>query len=111
MLDGVSTGLVHWIAAGNVSPDLVDRVVAAGHDAAGRHCILVVDHDQVTLVALGEFDLALAREVLARRLPVLGVCYGCQLLAVAGGGVLWQDIPSQVEGARDHGGEPCAQVT
>jgi putative glutamine amidotransferase len=52
----------------------------------------------------GAFDLAVARAVLARAVPVLGVCYGCQLLAVASGGALWQDVPSQVDGAGGHGG-------
>jgi len=54
--------------------------------------------------ARGAFDLAVAATVLERGLPVLGVCYGCQLLAVASGGSLWQDLPSQVEGAGPHGG-------
>jgi putative glutamine amidotransferase len=52
----------------------------------------------------GASDLAVAGAVLERGLPVLGVCYGCQLLAVASGGALWQDVPTQVEGAQRHGG-------
>lgn len=48
------------------------------------------------------FDLALVREVLRRRLPTLAICLGCQLVNVARGGTLVQDIPSQMPGALPH---------
>jgi putative glutamine amidotransferase len=51
-----------------------------------------------------EFDLALARALLDSDLPVLGICYGCQLLAVVSGGALHQDIRTQVRGAVEHAG-------
>jgi len=50
-------------------------------------------------------ELGLLRAALARRLPLLGVCGGMQLLAVARGGTLWQDLPSQF-GARHEQAPP-----
>jgi len=43
-----------------------------------------------------EVELALTRAALARDLPVLGICRGIQVMAVAAGGSLWQDIPTQL---------------
>jgi putative glutamine amidotransferase len=48
------------------------------------------------------FELALSREALARDLPLLAICRGHQVLNVAMGGTLVQDIPSQLGGALDH---------
>lgn len=60
------------------------------------------------------FELALVREAAERQLPVLGICRGLQLINVALGGTLWQDLgsertshlihdPPADRGARSHG--------
>lgn len=49
-----------------------------------------------------DFELALCREALQRDVPVLAICRGQQVLNVATGGTLIQDIPSEVARARDH---------
>lgn len=54
--------------------------------------------------ARDRMDLLLARGALAQGLPVLGVCLGIQMLTVAAGGTLVQDLPSQVPGAGEHSG-------
>lgn len=48
-------------------------------------------------------ELAYITVALAKNMPLLGICRGHQMLAVAAGGTLWQDIPAQVPGAIKHG--------
>lgn len=48
------------------------------------------------------YELALARVALERELPVLAICRGAQVLNVAAGGSLVQDIPSALPGALRH---------
>ena len=49
-----------------------------------------------------EVELALARRAIDDAKPVLGICRGIQLLNIALGGTLFQDIPSELPEASDH---------
>jgi putative glutamine amidotransferase len=49
-----------------------------------------------------EFELNLVKVARARELPIFAICRGIQVLNVACGGTLVQDIPSQVPGALPH---------
>ncbi|MFI5183063.1 MAG: gamma-glutamyl-gamma-aminobutyrate hydrolase family protein [Vicinamibacteria bacterium] len=49
-----------------------------------------------------DFELAMTREALALDRPILAICRGHQVLNVACGGTLVQDIPSEVIGGSDH---------
>jgi putative glutamine amidotransferase len=49
-----------------------------------------------------EYEIALARAALEAHLPILAICRGIQVLNVAFGGSLVQDIPSMVPGAVTH---------
>lgn len=49
-----------------------------------------------------DFELAMVKEARARNLPIFAVCRGAQVLNVAYGGTLVQDIPSQIPGALPH---------
>ncbi len=49
-----------------------------------------------------DMEMYLARRALKESKPLLGICRGCQLVTVAAGGSLTQDIPSQIGGAMKH---------
>jgi len=49
-----------------------------------------------------DFELNLLKEVMERGIPILGICYGMQLINVARGGSLYQDIKKQVPASTDH---------
>jgi putative glutamine amidotransferase len=48
------------------------------------------------------FEIALSRAAVKNAIPLLAICRGMQVLNVAMGGTLIQDIPSQVAGALTH---------
>lgn len=50
-------------------------------------------------------ELALARAAFEQRIPTLAICRGAQVMNIALGGSLVQDIPSQVPGALAHSPE------
>lgn len=51
-----------------------------------------------------DFEVQLARLAVRRGLPIFGICGGAQVLNVALGGSLYQDIPSQIPKAYKHTG-------
>jgi putative glutamine amidotransferase len=53
-----------------------------------------------------EFEIGLLTAARARELPIFAICRGVQVLNVAFGGTLVQDIPSQLPGALEHS-LPC----
>ena len=58
------------------------------------------------------FEFALLKSALRRRLPVLAICRGIQLVNVALGGTLWQDLPTQRPSsiAHNHTGDRDART-
>ena len=49
-----------------------------------------------------DFDRRLLVAALERGLPIMGICYGAQLMALQRGGRLHYDIPHDMPGAMDH---------
>ena len=49
-----------------------------------------------------KFELPLSRGAVAQDLPLFAICRGVQVLNVAGGGTLVQDIPSAIDSRLDH---------
>jgi putative glutamine amidotransferase len=61
-----------------------------------RHRSVEVDAER------DEYEFQLARHVLERGLPLLAICRGVQLLNVAAGGTLIQDLPTSLPRALPH---------
>jgi putative glutamine amidotransferase len=61
-------------------------------------------HDRLGQVdsLLDEVELVFARWALRDHLPTLAICRGIQLINVAAGGTLYQDIPTQLPAALPH---------
>ena len=102
---GLPVALPHSVG---LSPDFLDRidalVVTGGafdidpslYGEAERHATVTLKEERTAA------ELALVRGALARDMPVLGICGGQQLLAVALGGTLLQHIPDAVPDALEH---------
>jgi putative glutamine amidotransferase len=73
--------------------------VDPGHYRADAHPALGEVH-----AGRDAFELALVRAAQARRLPTLAICRGVQILNVALGGTLVQDLPTEWQGALPHDG-------
>jgi putative glutamine amidotransferase len=114
---GLPVGLPHRADLAEASVAELDGLLVAGgaFDIDPSLFGATSVHPAVTLKpGRTAFEQAALRCALARRLPVLGICGGMQLLAVAAGGTLHQHIPDDVPGAGIHEGralEPAHEIT
>ncbi len=98
-------------------PRIVDPSITADAALKGLDGLLLTGGDDVTPSRYGEpphetvveaeagrdeFEIALVRAARKQNLPIFAICRGIQVLNVALGGTLVQDIPSQVSGALPH---------
>lgn len=102
---GLAVALPHETALAEDYLDRLDGLIVTGgafdvdpalYGEAERHETVALKADRTTA------ELALLNGALRRGMPVLGICGGQQLLAVALGGTLIQHIPDAVAGALEH---------
>jgi putative glutamine amidotransferase len=82
----------------------VDGLVLTGGGDVDPKLYGEARHDTFEAAETGrdDFEIALARAAVVKGIPLLAICRGMQVLNVAMGGTLFQDIPSQVTGALEH---------
>jgi len=117
---GVNASYVRAIARSGGAPLIASPL--AGPEAAaamldGSDALLLSGGEDIDPTAYGatpsgklgdvdprrdQFELALFREAWSRGIPVLAICRGLQLVNVALGGTLWQDLPSELPGPVRH---------
>jgi putative glutamine amidotransferase len=102
-------------------PRIIDASMAIEQAIAGIDGLMLTGGDDVAPARYGEaphpkvveaeagrddFEIAMIAAARARRLPIFAICRGVQVLNVACGGTLVQDIPSMLTGALPHS-LPC----
>jgi len=82
----------------------VDGLVLTGGGDVDPKLYGEARHDTFQAAETGrdDFEIKLARAAVVKGIPLLAICRGMQVLNVAMGGTLFQDIPSQVTGALEH---------
>jgi putative glutamine amidotransferase len=102
---GLPLALPHQAALAEQYLDRLDALVVTGgafdvdpslYGDAARHATVTLKEERT------DAEMALVRGALARNMPVLGICGGQQLLAVALGGTLVQHIPDSFPAALAH---------
>ena len=123
---------VHWVERlgglpvilPNVSPDLADAMLedldglllSGGRDIHPLHYGAEPEKQLgIVDVPRDRFELPLVRAAMARRLPILAICRGLQVVNVASGGTLRQDLAqdprSTIQHRMQNSGAPSVQHT
>ena len=63
------------------------------------------------LPARDNMEITMLRSLLKTKKPILGICRGAQLINVAAGGTMYQDLPTQRPGPTDHNQIEKAEFT
>jgi putative glutamine amidotransferase len=126
-LQYIEQNMAHWVMQRNAlalmipSPDGSTRragsAVTVGDYARELDALLLMGGSDVCPESYGEaalrpewngdrvrdeYEIALLKAFVAEAKPVLGVCRGAQIINVAHGGTLYQDIATQLPGALEH---------
>lgn len=119
-LAGVTINYLRAVEAGGAAPLLLHLTEnTAVLDALYQHCdgLLFTGGGDVDPIHFGmqphpmcgtpdplrdKVELWLARRALRDAKPIMGICRGLQLINIAMGGTLYQDIPSELANTDDH---------
>jgi putative glutamine amidotransferase len=100
-------GMAEFIYAGTGKKGLADHY--DGFLIPGGNDIAPLLYNELQLFGVNpeeqkrtDFEMFLLNEAVKRKRPVLGICYGMQVINVFFRGTLYQDIASQKDNALDH---------
>jgi putative glutamine amidotransferase len=117
---GVNSAYVRSVLAAGGLPILLSPLIGAARAAAaleGADALVLTGGEDIDPSWYGEppsphlgrvdrerdlFELALFATARHREMPILGICRGIQLINVALGGTLWQDLATQRAGPLEH---------
>lgn len=84
--------------------EIIDGLLIPGGDDLDPSYFSEEPHPSVKITQRDRtgFEFLLLKAIMELGKPVLGICYGMQLINVAFGGSLYQDIESRIKDALDH---------
>lgn len=85
--------------------DRIDGILLTGGEDVAPDTYGAAPHARLGVVdpRRDALELALIRVAHTRSIPVLGICRGIQILNIALGGTLWQDLPTERPTSLPHG--------